>query len=256
MSAVPHLSPAEFSRDHQPLRIAPSSRAIAGALTAALYALFALLVWRAFLTVPEREATQEITAILLPDMAVRKVVPPPPPFLAHLIKPRAETVAPPTFTIASAAPVAPAQLPASAAKTSPIDGGLPAGTGASGAGVSANGSVGNGTALAGCLDPAWMRSVTDHVQKFFYYPGAARAQHATGVAMVHFIMRRDGRLDTLEIGKSSGDWALDDAAYNMVRKAQPMPAIPDHMHTDRIDLVLPIVFGIPGLHLTPSAGSC
>jgi protein TonB len=101
-----------------------------------------------------------------------------------------------------------------------------------------------------------MRSVTEHVRQFFYYPGAARAQHATGVTMVHFIVRRDGRLDMLEVGKSSGDWALDDAAYNMVRKAQPLPAIPDRMHTDRIDGVLPIIFGIPGLHLIPSAGNC
>src|SRR5215469_14704909 len=178
MSAVSHLSPAEFCRDHQPDRIAASSRVIASALTAVLYALFALLVWRAILSVPDPEATQEITAMLLPDEAARKIVPPPPPFLAHLIRPRAETVAPPTFTIASAAPVAPAQLTASAAKTSPIEGGVPAGSGANGAGVSANGSVGNGTALAGCLDPAWMRSVTEHVQKFFYYPGVARVRHA------------------------------------------------------------------------------
>jgi protein TonB len=256
MSAVPHLSPAEFSRDHQRIPIAPSSRAIAGVLTALLYALFALLVWRAILSVPDREATREITAMLLPDEAVRKIVPLPQPFLAHLIRPRAETLAPPTFTIASAAPVAPAQLPASAAKSSPIEGGVPAGTGASGAGASANGSVGNGSALAGCLDPAWMRSVTEHVQKFFYYPGVARVRHTTGVAMVHFIMRRDGRLDMLEIGKSSGDWALDGAAYNMVRKAQPLPAIPDHMYTDRADLILPIIFGIPDLYLAPSAGSC
>jgi hypothetical protein len=57
----------------------------------------------------------------------KKIVPPPPPFLMHLIKPVPETVAPPTFTIASAAFIAP-MLPASAAKTSPVAGGVPAGT--------------------------------------------------------------------------------------------------------------------------------
>jgi hypothetical protein len=32
----------------------------------------------------------------------------------------------------------------------------------------------------------------------------------------------------------------------MMRKAEPLPAIPDRMHTDRVDGLLPFVFGIPG----------
>ena len=244
MNAAPQMPLADFSRDHQPARIRPSSRAAACVLTSVIYALFTLLLWHQSLWVPPDTQTFETTAILLPDTRHKKLVPLPPPFLAHLIRPHPETIAPPTFTIASAAPVAPAQLPASAAKTSPIEGGVPAGTGAKGAGDSANGSSGNGNALAGCFDAVWARSVTDHVRPFFYYPGAARAQHATGVVMVDFVALRDGRLDKLEIGKSSGDWALDDAAYNIVRKAQPMPAISEHMHLKRIEVVLPIDFGL------------
>jgi protein TonB len=110
--------------------------------------------------------------------------------------------------------------------------------------------------LAGCLDAAWMRAVTERVRQFFYYPGAARAQHATGLVMVHFIVRSDGELDLVEVGKSSGEWSLDEAATDMMRKAQPLPPIPNHMHVDRIDAILPIIFGIKGLDLKPSPGTC
>ena len=64
--------------------------------------------------------TTEIIATLLPDAPTKRAVEPLPPFLAHLIRPRAEKPALPVFTIATGAPPqAPAPLAASAAKTSP-----------------------------------------------------------------------------------------------------------------------------------------
>jgi protein TonB len=255
MSAAPQDALCEFPRDHATVRVTPSSRLMAGLLTALLYALFALLVWGSFLSRPLSPARTEIVASLMPDLPQKRIVLPPPPFLAHRLRPHLETIAPPTFTVASSAPVAPAQLPASAARTSPIAGGAPAGTGAAGAGPSANGSNGNGKALVGCIDAAWMREVTDHVRKFFYYPGAARALRARGLVMVHFVVRRDGRLDLVEVGTSSGEWALDAAATDMMRKAQPLPAIPERMHTDRFEGILPIGFGVNDV-LTPSSGTC
>jgi protein TonB len=257
MSAARQVPLAEFSRDHKPIRVPMSSRATAGVLTSILYALFALLLWRQpTLWSPPDTQIGEVTATLLPDRPHRKIVPLPPPFLAHLIRPHPETIAPPTFTVASAAPVAPAQLPASAAQSSPIEGGVPAGNDKTGAAASANGSNGNGNALAGCYDADWGRAVTERIRPFFYYPGAARARHATGVVMVDFVVRRNGWLDGVEIGKSSGDWALDKAAYEIVRGAQPLPVFSARMHLDRIDLELPVNFGVPGLDLKPTVGDC
>lgn len=255
MSAAHQVPPAEFSRDRKPIRVAMSSRVTASVLTSLLYALFALLIWQQTLSSPESQIA-EVTAILLPERPHKQIVPPAPPFLAHFIRPRLETIAPPAFTVASAAPVAPAQLPASAAKSSPTEGGVPAGTGETGAAPSADGSNGNGDALAGCYDGKWGRAVTERVGQFFHYPGAARARHATGVVMVDFVVRRNGWLDKVEIAQSSGDWALDQAAYDMVRNAQPLPAFSARMHLDRIDLELPVNFGVLGLHLKPSAGDC
>ncbi|HET7086580.1 MAG TPA: energy transducer TonB [Rhizomicrobium sp.] len=227
-----------------------------GLLTALLYALFALLVWRASLAPRSSPVESEIVATLLPDVPKKRAVEPLPPFLAHLIRPRAEKPAPPVFTIASGAPPqAPAPLPASAAKTSPMPGGT-SGNGPMGQAASGNGTGGNGAGLAGCLDPAWLRAVTERVRQFFYYPDAALAVHSTGVVMMHFSVHRDGQIDRLKISRSSGNDGLDKAATDIMRKAQPLPPIPDRMHTDRVEGDLPINFGVRSFNGGASAGNC
>ena len=249
------MSLSEFLREAPPARADTSSRVTAGLLTAVLYALFALLVWRASVA-PSSPVASEIVATLLPDKPKKRAVEPLPPFLAHLIRPRAEKPAPPVFTIASGAPPqAPAPLAASAAKTSPLQGGT-SGNGPMGQAASGNGTGGNGGALAGCLDPVWMRAVTDRVRQFFYYPGPALALRTTGVVTMHFVVRRDGQIEKLEMRKSSGDDGLDQAATDIMHKAQPLPPIPDRMHTDRVDGDLPINFGVRSFNGGASPGNC
>jgi protein TonB len=246
---------SEFSRQTLPARSETSSRVGAGLLTAVLYALFAALVWRTSLS-PPSPAQSEIVATLLKDVPKKRAVEPLPPFIAHLIRPRAEKPAMPVFTIASGAPPqTPAPLPASAAKTSPMPGGT-SGNGPMGQAASGNGTGGNGGGLAGCLDPVWMRAVTDRVRQFFYYPDAARAARTSGVVTMHFSVRRNGQLDRLEVRKSSGDDGLDKAAADIMRKAQPLPPIPDRMHVDRVDGELPINFGVRSFNGGASAGNC
>jgi protein TonB len=228
----------------------------AGLLTAALYAVFALLVWRTSLAPPSSHVPSEVITSLLPDRPKKRAVEPLPPFVAHLIRPRAEQPALPVFTIASGAPPqAPAPLPASAAKTSPMPGGT-SGSGPMGQAASGNGTGGNGGVLAGCLDPVWMRAVAERVRQFFYYPDRALAVRATGVVTIHFSVRRNGQIDRLKISKSSGNTDLDKAAVDMMRKAQPLPPIPDRMHTDRVDGDLPINFGVRSFSGGASPGSC
>jgi protein TonB len=247
---------SEFPRRSSPARADTTNRVTAGLLTAGLYALFALLVWHSFLGAPAQQQTTEIVATLLPDKPKKRVVEPLPPFLAHLIRPRAERPAPPVFTIESGAPPqAPAPLPASAAKSSPMPGGT-SGNGMMGQAASGNGTNGNGGALAGCLDPVWMRAVSERVRQFFYYPGPALALRTTGVVTMHFVVRRDGQIEKLEMRKSSGDNGLDKAATEILQKAQPLPPIPDRMHVDRVDGELPINFGVRSFNGSATIGHC
>ncbi len=250
------MSLSEFSHGTPPARVDTSSRVTAGLLTAALYALFAILAWLASLAPPSVPTRSEIVATLLPDRPAKRAVEPLPPFLAKLIRPRAEKPAMPVFTVATGAPQqAPAPLPASAAKNSPMLGGT-SGTGPMGQAASGTGTGGNGGALAGCLDPVWLRAVTERVRQFFYYPPAALASRTTGVVTMHFSVSRNGRIDRLQISKSSGNDGLDKAATDIMRKAQPLPPIPDRMHTDRVEGDLPINFGVRSFNGGASAGNC
>lgn len=254
MTINPQLS--EFSHRALPAgRPDRSSRAIAGLLTLSLYAFFGALAWW-FWTHPRRPVeTAEITASILPDVPTKRAIEPLPPFLAHLIKPHAEKAALPAYTIASGAPPqAPAPL-AATTKTSPMLGGT-SGTGPMGQAASGNGTGGNGAGSAGCIDPIWMRAVSDRVRQFFYYPQDALAVHTTGVAILHFGVRRNGQIDRLEIARSSGDQGLDQAALDIMRKAQPLPPIPDRMHTERVDGQLPINFGVRRFTGGGTIGTC
>lgn len=256
MITGPAIPLSEFWRDHGSARTDNYSRIIAGLLTGALYTFLALLAWWSLANVSVPAGTTEVSATVVPDVPAKRAVEPLPPMLAHLIRPRAEKPAMPVFTIASGAPPqAPAPLPASAAQTLPIQGGT-AGNGPMGQAASGNGAGGNGGGLAGCLDPSWMRAVTDRVRQFFYYPDAALAVHRTGVVTLHFSVRRNGQLDRLEISKSSGNDGLDKAAYDIMQMAQPLPPIPDRMHTDRVDGDLPINFGVRSFHGGASRGTC
>lgn len=247
---------SEFSRGAGSARTEPSSRLTAGLATAALYSLLGLIAWLGHQHVPTSEAESEIVATLLRNVPERRANDPVPPVPQELIRPRAEQPAPPVFTIASGAPPqAPAPLPASAAPSSPLVGGT-SGNGPMGQAASGNGTGGNGAASAGCLDPVWVRAVTERVRQFFYYPDAALAVRTTGVAMVHFTVRRNGQIERLQISKSSGDAGLDKAAIDILKKAQPLPAIPDRMLAARIEGDLPINFGVRSFSGKPNTGDC
>ncbi|MBV9550197.1 MAG: energy transducer TonB [Alphaproteobacteria bacterium] len=248
---MPDLS--AFLRPPAPAHRDNRNRLAAGLASCAIYAGFALGVWWSLNHVPALTTHAEISAAVLPERSSKRVPPPEPPAMT-LLRPRAERPAPPAFTIATGAPPqAPAPLPASAATISPMVGGT---SGNGTMGQAGGGTGGNGSGAGICLDPVWLRAVSERVRQFFYYPGAALAVHRTGVVLVHFAVRRDGRLERLEISKSSGDPELDQAAIDILRKAEPLPPIPERMHTERVDGELPVNFGVRGFAGGTSTGNC
>ena len=94
------------------------------------------------------------------------------------------------------------------------------------------------------------------MRQFFYYPGPALAARTTGVVTLRFGVRRDGRIDRLEVARSSGHDGLDQAAVDILRKAQPLPPIPDRMGVARVDGELPVNFGVRNFNAGASMGNC
>lgn len=247
---------SDFPHGTPPPPVDPARRVTAGLLTALVYGVAAVLLLTLSLAPPSSPPEPQVVTAMVNAAPKKPVVDPVPPLPAEKILPRTERPAPPVVTTATGAPpTAPAPLPATAATESPLIGGT-SGNGPMGQSASGSGGNGNGGASGGCLDPEWMRAVSERVRLFLYYPDAALALRTTGVVTLRFGVRRDGRIDRLEVGKSSGDAGLDQAATDILRKAQPLPPIPARMNTDRIDGELPINFGVRNFSGQANAGNC
>lgn len=75
-----------------------------------------------------------------------------------------------------------------------------------------------------------------------HYPRAARKNRVEGVVYLHFVMDRSGKVLSYQIDKSSGAALLDQAALDMIRRADPLPPIPDDIPDETLDLVVPVEF--------------
>lgn len=74
------------------------------------------------------------------------------------------------------------------------------------------------------------------------YPRMARNRRQQGTVMLYFMLDRQGRVSASRIEQSSGYQTLDAEALKMLERAQPLPAIPDAMPNETLELVVPVQF--------------
>lgn len=92
--------------------------------------------------------------------------------------------------------------------------------------------------------PTWQGRLLSHLERHKRYPRAAQARRQEGVAQVRFVIDREGNVLSVQLDRSSGVSALDEETVEMVRRASPLPAPPEEMAKDRIELVVPVQFFI------------
>jgi protein TonB len=97
---------------------------------------------------------------------------------------------------------------------------------------------------SGAARSAYQDLLFAHVRRFRLYPEDARRHGLEGVVQVHFALDRSGDVLAAWVETSSGFQALDAAALETVRRAQPLPAIPAEL-PDQMDVLLPVVFSLP-----------
>lgn len=88
----------------------------------------------------------------------------------------------------------------------------------------------------------WQRDLVVHINKKKRYPQKARDARQHGVVSVAFAMDREGRLVRAGISKSAGYEALDEAAIDMLKRADPLPAPPAAMAGETFEFVVPVRF--------------
>ena len=84
------------------------------------------------------------------------------------------------------------------------------------------------------------RAIAGH-QRF---PEDARRRHATGVAVVAFVVQANGQIDQVQIGQSSGDPTLDQAAIQTLYRLGRFRPIPSSIGRSRWPMRVPIRFNL------------
>lgn len=85
--------------------------------------------------------------------------------------------------------------------------------------------------------------ISQWIQKFKLYPEEARTQNMEGETVVRIRIDRQGNIKYHALERSTGYQILDRAAIAMIRRANPVPAVPhDYPQGDRMEFLIPVTF--------------
>ena len=90
----------------------------------------------------------------------------------------------------------------------------------------------------------WQRRVVVHLNRFKQYPGTARQARVEGNVQIVFRMDREGRVVERRVMTTSGAAMLDEAALEILKKAEPLPSPPPEMRGTTFELMLPIEYRV------------
>ena len=76
------------------------------------------------------------------------------------------------------------------------------------------------------------------------YPRRARQRKQEGSALLYFIVDRNGRILEHSIAESSGYKLLDKEVSAMLKRAEPLPEMPDLMYQAKLEITVPIEFSL------------
>lgn len=92
--------------------------------------------------------------------------------------------------------------------------------------------------------PQWSNRIAVLLERNKRYPATARARREEGTAHVAFVLDRQGHVVSARVERSSGYTLLDQEALDLIRRAQPFPALPAEVADTHVSLTVPIRFAI------------
>ena len=92
--------------------------------------------------------------------------------------------------------------------------------------------------------PSYIGALLGVLNRHKDYPSAACWRREEGIALLRFSMRRDGTVTAWRIERSSGSQDLDGAVEQMIRRASPLPALPDELPGDPVEITVPVRFSL------------
>lgn len=91
---------------------------------------------------------------------------------------------------------------------------------------------------------SYLASVRKKIESKKRYPISARNANIEGRTELKLTILKDGRLDKVEIIKSSGSEILDNSAIESIQKASPFPPIPDVLGQEKIEVSISLVYNL------------
>lgn len=74
------------------------------------------------------------------------------------------------------------------------------------------------------------------------YPSRAQRRRQEGTVYLRFVVDREGKVLSYQIERTSGYALLDREVEEMIRRATPLPAMPNELAQSRLELVVPVSF--------------
>lgn len=92
--------------------------------------------------------------------------------------------------------------------------------------------------------PQWSSRIAVLLERHKRYPATARSRREEGITRVAFVLDRQGRVLSSRIDQTSGVAELDQEALDLLRRAQPFPALPADVEGAQVSLTVPIKFAL------------
>ncbi len=90
----------------------------------------------------------------------------------------------------------------------------------------------------------YLSRVFRHIEPYRVYPPSARENRQSGRVVTRVTINRNGQLVDARVERSSGWPIIDAAELAAIRRAMPLPPVPNGMPGDPIVLILPMNYGM------------
>lgn len=95
----------------------------------------------------------------------------------------------------------------------------------------------------------YMSRLKEKIEGIWKYPPEAAARGIYGDLKIKFTIKKDGRLGSIELERTSGHTDLDEAAMQALRDAEPFWPLPDEWGRDAMTIDGHFVYSIYGAHI-------
>ncbi len=103
--------------------------------------------------------------------------------------------------------------------------------------------MGNSAASNAEIMSRYEQLISLWIQKFKLYPDEARARGQQGETVIRIRIDRRGNIGYYILERSTGFQILDKAAIDMIKRANPVPAVPhDYPQGDLMEFLIPVSF--------------